>query len=88
MQSHIVSASKATDFFVLHFLCVYYVTDHSVLAEPHSGDSSTNCVFTSLRVELPLMTWEFGVGFSRRCTGGEIRKHLIRVHRPDKSSAA
>lgn len=64
--SFIVSASKATDFFLLHFLSVYRDPNHSMLAEPHSGDSSSYCVFTSPRVELPSIPWEFGVAFQQR----------------------
>lgn len=82
MLSYIVSASKASDFFLLHFVPVYHVPDHRVLAEPHSGDSSSNCVFTSLRVELPLMSWEFGVGFQQRMHRRRDKKA------PDKSSQA
>lgn len=80
MQSYIVSTSKAAVFFLLHFLSVYHVLDHSVLAEPHSGHSSSYCVFTSPRVEFPLISREFGVGFQQRMHRRRDKKA------PDKSS--
>lgn len=71
---------KPLFFFLLHFFSVYHVLDHSVLAEPHSGHSSSYCVFTSPRVEFPLISWEFGVGFQQRMHRRRDKKA------PDKSS--
>lgn len=54
MLSYIVSASKATDFFLLHFLSVCHVPDHSVLAESHSGDSSSCLCFQITKRRAPI----------------------------------